>query len=274
MNQSIKELNYRLIFRIEVPDKIGTNHRLARISNTLESRTRSRTRKGAVRSRKRVVVKQRRKGVNPLRPRGRFFSLSRQTPPTPRGWTSGSNSLPPWHRVSPLPQRSASSFASFLFPPPALSLSVPDRPARILNRDHYLRAIIIPKTNSYFLLRNRKLINQSSLLTGPTCFWLLRESCDASPGVGVRRQWTRVHLRDSNGRNFLWEFVIMGSLLALQPGPSLDCLLCGPCDHKNPPIKLKSETHPTFCRCSLRRGDIALRFLCNKSPRSLVQFRA
>lgn len=38
---------------------------------------------------------------------------------------------------------------------------------RILNRTHYLRAIIISKTNSYFLLWNRKLINQSSRRVPP-----------------------------------------------------------------------------------------------------------
>jgi len=59
------------------------------------------------------------------------------------------------------------------------------------------------------------------------------------------RQWTRVHLRDSNGRNFLWNFVIMGSLLA-RVGPaessttSSEPPFVAPVDHKNFPIKLKT----------------------------------
>lgn len=89
--------------------------------------------------------------------------------------------------------------------------------ARILNRAYYLRAIIIPKTNSYFLLRNRKLINQSSRAGAPG-FASLKKVARRPGGPRMRaracRQWTRVHLRDSNGRNFLWNFVIMGSLLA------------------------------------------------------------
>lgn len=50
----------------------------------------------------------------------------------------------------------------FFFPPPALSLRFASPQHGFLIGPIISRAIIIPKTNSYFLLRNRKLINQSS----------------------------------------------------------------------------------------------------------------
>lgn len=116
----------------------------------------------------------------------------------------------------------------------SLSLSVFTH-LRILNRTHYLRAIIMPKTNSYFLLRNQKLINQSSrgVAVGSFLFFFFLK----------RGQDNAVRpFKDSNGRNFLWNFVIMGSLFG-----AVGIILTlgsrstfGFADHKNFRIKLKA----------------------------------
>ena len=114
------------------------------------------------------------------------FSLEHSTRNTHQDSREGSVSFP------------SSSSSSFPFSPPFLffrsflppslssSSSFGREPARILNRDHYLRAIIIPKTNSYFLLRNRKLINQSSLALSLSPAMLLAPLRVArGPGPGV-----------------------------------------------------------------------------------------
>ena len=186
-------------------DRIGRTDERARRCSRVSTRSNPRCERVQL-EQKASFVKQRRKGVNPLRPRGRFFyllSLShRQGGPTIKPFSPSLSLLSPPLSLSLSLSlsfslftfcssrllslsfvRSAtirSLFSSFFLHPPFLFVS--SEPARILNRDHYLRAIIIPKTNSYFLLRNRKLINQSSLLSLASAFGSFK-SCAVPAGL-------------------------------------------------------------------------------------------
>lgn len=122
--------------------------------------------------------KQRERANNPPRPRGTssFLVLLPSLPPPPP-FRLFRTSIP---RALPFLFSSTRPFSPFRL-----------AAARILNRAHYLRAIIIPKTNSYFLLRNRKLINQSSRSPGPRRGPILAplKKLRVGPGAPV---WTRV----------------------------------------------------------------------------------
>lgn len=149
--------------------------------------------------------KTKRKGSQPSSPSRQILLASLALPPAGGGGggpvSNHSLRLASFHSSPPLLslflpsfERSGTvrsrPFLSLPPPPPLSSLSSSSsfgrEPARILNRDHYLRAIIIPKTNSYFLLRNRKLINQSSLALSLSPAMLLAPLRVArGPGPGV-----------------------------------------------------------------------------------------
>lgn len=94
----------------------------------------------------------------------KFRKTKRKQPSSPSRQSTFSSPSFSLYRPRTLPFRlfRFSARFPFFFPPPALSLRFASLQHGFLIGPIISRAIIIPKTNSYFLLRNRKLINQSS----------------------------------------------------------------------------------------------------------------